>query len=419
MILLTLSSGAYSSENPEVELLHWWSSPGEVAALNVLVEAYQAKGGRFYNSGATDQPSSRKQAIERIAKGYPATFTQWNAGKEIFEFHELGLIDQISDPALVAKLRAQLAPAVLEAVTHDGKVLAIPLGVHSENWMWYANERIRVDTSTLSGDWQGFLEQGSRLAAEEIPLLAVGDQPWQVRILFTSLFLGVSRDAYKRFYLSTDASVTDTESFRVTLKLFTELAKYSRSFGDGNWNSQVAAVADGQAGAVFMGDWAKGEFQSLGKSVGADVGCVIPSAADPSLLIVIDTFILGKVSESNERQGRAMMLDVVANHDTNHQYNLRKGSLSPYAKPPVAQLDVCSEQGYQLLDSSAGVVPPYASYKHGATMHEVDQEIYQLWVNSMNASDDEKLIPDSIEKFRSILLDKKTTLKKKKGKVSK
>lgn len=411
--MITAGVSAVATAQPAAEILHWWSSPSESAALEVFVKAYQDRDGLLYNSTAIDQPTNREQAIQRMAKGYPPTLTQWNAGEDIRSFYELGLIEAISDPSLVAKLQNTLPPAVLDAVSHNEKIIAMPVNIHSENWMWYGKERIQYNDETLSGNWQGLLEQGALLATEGVPLLAVGDQPWQVRILFTSLFLGISRDAYKRFYLALDSDVTETEEFLEALILFNNLAKYSKSFGDGSWSTQVKAVSDKKAGAVFMGDWAKSEFTTLGKSLGREFGCALSSANDPSLLLVIDTFILGKVTDTLEQKGQALMLDVVSTPEVNQGFNVRKGSLSPYAKPASGQLDECSELAYQILDSGDAVIPPYASYKYGAWIHEIDRELFRFWNSSMDGANDKTLIAETIDNFKKILTDSELNVKDK------
>jgi len=48
------------------------------------------------------------------------------------------------------------------------------------------------------------------------------------------------------------------------LTAFNHLAKYSKLFDDGNWNTQVRVVTNNEAGGTFKGDWAKGGFQVLG-----------------------------------------------------------------------------------------------------------------------------------------------------------
>jgi glucose/mannose transport system substrate-binding protein len=409
-----MCAAASAADKPEAEILHWWATPGESAALEVFVSAYEGRNGLFYNSTAADQRNNREQAIERMAKGYAPTLTQWNAGEDVRSFYDLGLIEPISDPGLVDRLQTTLPPAVLEAVSHKEQIIAMPVNIHSENWMWYSQDRIQYDDKMLSGQWQGLLEQGVRLAQDGIPLLAVGDQPWQVRILFTSLLLAVSRDTYKQFYLATDAKATQRDEFREALVLFNKLAKFSRSFGDGNWDTQVKAVSENAAGAVFMGDWAKGEFKMQGASLGTDFGCALGAANDPSLLLVIDTFILGKVSDVLEQSGQSLMLDIVSTPDINQSFNLRKGSLSPYGKPPTTQLDECSQQAYRVLEVQDAVIPPYATYQYGAAIHEIDQELYRFWNSSIDGSGDKTLIASSIDTFNSILVNKQSLQEKKK-----
>jgi len=402
-IIFAFGTTVAASEKPQAEILHWWSSPAEAAALNVFVDEFKARGGHYYDSTKNNQIASREEAIARLSKGYPSTLTQWNAGRDVREFFEYGLTSSINDPKLVSKLKKSLPKAVLDAVTHNDKIIAMPLNIHSENWMWYSNELIDYHDSVISNQWQEFIKQGEELAKKNIPLLAVGDQSWQVRILFTSLFLGISRDAYKDFYLNIDPEVTKTVDFNRVLEVFTTLAKYSKSFGDGNWNTQVKAVAENQAGATFMGDWAKGEFHVLGKTAGSEFGCALTSGIDPSLLLVIDTFILGKVTDPAEQTGQSLMLDIVSDPEVNRQFNTLKGSVSPYIRPSADELDPCSVQVYEALPRDNSVIPPYASYQHGAHLHSIDNEIYQLWTAARESNDTDALIASSTTAFRKFL----------------
>jgi len=400
--MLTSTIGFTNNDKPQVEILHWWSSAGESAALKVFIDTFRERGGYYYDSTKNDQVASRDEAIERMSKGYPSTLTQWNAGRDVAEFFEFGLTNQITDPALVAKLKKTLPEAVLDAVSLDDKIIALPVNIHSENWMWYSKELIDQTQKLPSNDWQTFINRGRELAKADIPLLAVGDQRWQVRILFTSLLLGLSRDVYKEFYIAANPEVIDQMALMKALSTFNQLAKYSKSFGDGNWNTQVKAVAHNKAGATFMGDWAKGEFHVLGKSPG-DYGCALTATDDPSLLLVIDTFILGKVTSIEEQQGQALMLDVVSDPAVNLQFNALKGSISPYSKPAAEQLDACSSQVYDVLSNKQAVIPPYGSYGNGTYIDQIDEEIYRLWKASQDSGDDEAIVAVSAERFRKIL----------------
>jgi len=273
-----------SDAEAQAEILHWWSSTGERAALEVFIDEFKTRGGHYYDSTKNNMNASREEAIDRMSKGYPSTLTQWNAGRDVEEFYDFGLINAITDPSLIAKLKKLVPEAILDTVTHQGEIIAMPVNIHSENWLWHSTALIKQSDKVFTKDWQKFLALGKDLDKQNIPLLAVGDQPWQVRILFTSVFLGISRDAYREFYLASEDSSVDRPEFKEVITAFSHLARYSKSFGDGNWNTQVKAVAENQAGATFMGDWAKGEFQVLGKTPGKEYGCSLTASDNPAIV---------------------------------------------------------------------------------------------------------------------------------------
>jgi len=403
---------------PQAEILHWWSSQGEHDALQVFIDAFESRGGHYYDSTKDDETASREEAIERMSKGYPATFTQWNAGRNIEDFYDFGLIDTIKDEALISKLQNTLPKILMDLVTYNDEIIAMPLNMHSENWMWHSNELLESTPDLLSNDWQKFIELGEKLANKNIPLVAVGNQPWQVRIFFTSVFLGISRETYKDFYLSFDSTSVDSEAFKTVLSVSNKLASLSKSFGDGNWNTQIKAVAQNQAATNFMGDWAKGEFSSLGMKPGIDYGCKLTATDGPSLLLGIDTLILGKVKDKEEKAGQALMLDIVSDAELNVNFNLLKGSVSPYAKPAINKLDVCSAQVYETLKNEDAILAPYASYSsRDDFMDQIDRVIFEFWQQSVAGSDSKELINTTAAKLRTILASKPNDFEESQSKI--
>ena len=392
-----------SDAEAQAEILHWWSSAGEHAALDVFINEFKARGGHYYDSTKNNMNASREEAIDRMSKGYPSTLTQWNAGRDVEEFYDFGLIDAITEPSLVAKLKKLVPEAILDTVTHRGVIIAMPVNIHSENWLWHSTALIKQSDKIFTKGWQNFLALGEDLDKQNIPLLAVGDQPWQVRILFTSVFLGISRDVYREFYLKSEESSVTRPEFKDVITAFSHLARYSKSFGDGNWNTQVKAVADNQAGATFMGDWAKGEFQVLGKTPGKEYGCSLTASDNPGLLLGVDTFILGKVDSAEEQKGQALMLDIISDPEVNLQFNLLKGSASPYMTPSSDTQDICSAQVYNILSDKEAVIPPYASYSNAGHVHQLDTEIYRLWKEAQQATDIDAVVATALENFSKVL----------------
>lgn len=386
--LLFPVANADSAEPPQAEILHWWSTDGEFSALKVFIEEFEARGGQYYNTSKKDHPSNRQEAIERMAKGYPATLTQWNAGNDLVEMFDFGLIHAVSDADIVQRLKDTLPAAVLDVVTHKGQIIAVPLNVHTENWLWYNKKYFSQAESDPTTNWSEFLKWGDELADEGIPLLAVSDQPWQVRILFTSVFLGISRTHYTELFLAGNADVIDSEEFKTTLDIFSQLARYSQSFGDGAWDAQVKAVVKNKAAANVMGDWAKSAFIELGQRAGVDYGCRLTGSGDPSLLMAVDTLVLGKVREQSELDGQKLMLDIVLDPALNLQFNTLKGSLSPYAQPTSEESDPCSAQAYAVLSSNGELIPPVKSYFSEASdyMEDFNMAMYELWTASQQPS---------------------------------
>lgn len=409
-VLALHTSVVSADDRPQAEILHWWSSEAESKALHVFIDAFVEQGGHYYNSSKMNQNSTRNEAIGRMSKGYAATFTQWGASRDILDFHDYGLIRPLDEinMGLAEELRRSLPSAVLDAVTYKDQIVAVPLNVHSENWMWYSTSLLNPDSSTLSGDWSSFLETGEKLAEQEIPLLAVGDQNWQVRILFTSVMLGVSRDLYREFFLTMDPAVKDRDELTTTLRVFNALAQYSHSFGDGNWDEQLKAVADNRAATNFMGDWAKAELINLGLEPGKQFGCMLTASDKPSVLMGIDTLILGKVTDPAEIKGQELMLDIVTDPDINLEFNQLKGSASPLKRPSEMAIDECSEQIYELMNDDEALIPPYATNGEGSNfIHILGERIYEFWKKSSKSDDaPDVLVASMVEQLATVFSDR-------------
>jgi len=400
-----IASAAFAQQQrqPQAEILHWWSSSGEFAALTVLLDEFEERGGLYYDSGKNSAAANIEEAIERMGNSYPATFTQWNAGDQLAELHDYGLLKPIRSPQLVQMLKDVLPERVLDAVTHRGEIIAIPLTIHVENWIWYSKKLLGQVDINLSGDWSELIKIGESLAQENIPLLAVGSQQWQIRILFTSIFLGVSRDAYKDFYLSNDADVLESSDFRTTLEVFNQLARYSESFDDGSWNAQIKAVSENRAAANFMGDWARSEFMELAQREGEDYGCKLTSTSDPSILLVFDVLVLGNTDEESEIAGQDLMIEVVTDAEISLQFNTLKGSISPYSQPNPSGVDICTSQVYAAMENENAIIPNYQSYFTDDKEYakNIDRLIHDFWLASLKTDTvSEDLVAQTIEEFR-------------------
>ena len=284
-------------EERTVEMFSWWISPGEAEALQALIdvhnEAHPLDG--VINAAVESGSDARAILAERLDEGNPPDLFQQNA-HDIPGFLDMRpeAIEPLDDLLAEHDLADVIDPAVLDAVTVDGKVYAMPVNVHRENALFY-NKQIFEDhdlepPTTIAE----FLSVCETLDAEGVTPVATGYQGWILRIMFNSLAMGtMGADSFRDFMTG---GARDDEKLHEAIDLFSEvLTKYvnanasEEGFG---WTQAAQEVADGNAAMFFHGDWAKGYYTQLGLTPGVDFGVVGAPGASDVFWYGVDTFSL-------------------------------------------------------------------------------------------------------------------------------
>src|SRR3954452_17101654 len=130
-------AGAAQAQVKEVQMLHWWTSGGEAAALNVLKQDLTKKGYAWKDvpvagGGGAGAMTTLKAMV---AAGNPPTASQI-LGYFALDYAEAGKLGDIT--ALATKEGwDKLVPAALQKfTTTNGKWDAVPVNIHSVNWIW-------------------------------------------------------------------------------------------------------------------------------------------------------------------------------------------------------------------------------------------------------------------------------------------
>jgi len=376
--ILACQPGVLSAA-PEVEVLHWWYRGGESRAMRVLKDEFEDRGGVWHNVTEESSNEVLNTAVSRMAKGYAPTLIQWNSAWEVEQIHNLGMLNNV-DSSMLSNLQNTLIDNVLDMIVVDDKIIAVPVNVHSENWLWFKPEFDETLSNAVLSDWGEFLAYAQKLKSQGKVAIAVGNEPWQQRILFNNILLGIAgQEIYERIYTNLDSAAMVTDQFVEAVRVFSELKKYSQSFGDGRWDQQIAAVAANRALTVSMGDWAKGEFKNLGLRLGRDYDCVRTPGTSDNILLVMDVFVLGQVSTPEEKQGQKLFIDVVTDPDVSETFNYLKGSLSPLREINVASLDSCNQKAYNTLNKKGSAIKPYASVGDRGLLTQIDGLLALLW----------------------------------------
>src|SRR5271156_3022453 len=128
---------AQAAEIKEVQMLHWWTSGGEAAALNVLKQDLSKEGFAWKDvpvaGGGGEGAMTALKAM--VAAGNPPTASQI-LGYYAIDYAEAGKLGDVSSLAKKEDWAKVVPQALQKFTTTDGKWDAVPVNIHSVNWIW-------------------------------------------------------------------------------------------------------------------------------------------------------------------------------------------------------------------------------------------------------------------------------------------
>ena len=131
------ANGASAADNKEVQMLHWWTSGGEAAALTVLKQDLAKEGYAWKDvpvaGGGGEGAMTALKAM--VAAGNPPTASQI-LGYYAVDYAEAGKLGDITSLADKEGWAKVVPTALQKFTTTDGKWDAVPVNIHSVNWIW-------------------------------------------------------------------------------------------------------------------------------------------------------------------------------------------------------------------------------------------------------------------------------------------
>jgi glucose/mannose transport system substrate-binding protein len=350
-----------------VEVLHWWTSGGEAAAVQVLKDSLEAQGYSWEDmavaGGGGD--AARTTLRARVVAGDPPTAAQL-LGMQVTEWAQEGFLGDLNAVAQEGGWNDVVPAAVQGFGVYDGAWVAAPVNVHRPNWLWMNREIFESNDLAVPTTWDEFNAVAEQLQGLGIIPLAHGGQPWQDATIFDDVVLGIGGpDFYRSAIIELDEDALGSD----TMAAVFDQMRTIRGFVDDNmsgrdWNLASAMVIRGEAAMQLMGDWAKGEITAAGLTPGEEIMCATAPGTEGSFLFNTDFFAMFDVSEDDVAAQQALAAGIL-DPDFQVAFNLVKGSIPARTDVDPSSFDACGQKSIADMQQAAADGTLLGSLAHG------------------------------------------------------
>lgn len=372
----------------QVEVLHWWTSGGEAKAVEVLKSEW-TKQGNQWNDFAV-QGGGGKSAMtvlkSRALAANPPEAAHLK-GYELKEWAGLGLLRDLSPMAEHLGWYSQMPPMVRATLSQNGALMAVPTGIHRVNWLWLNRKIFERNKLTPPTDWAQFVTVADQLKKRGITPLAIGNEPWQLAVLFETVALGEGgKEFYRKAFLEQDsATLTGPDMVRV-LTRFQQLRAYvPQKYAGLKWHQATNLLESGGAAMQVMGDWVKGELSAGNYRPGEDIAC-LPSPGSAGLFSYnLDSIAMFKQRDPAQLQAQGDLAQLLMTPKFQEEFNRVKGSIPALTNPDMSKFDRCAVRSYQdflLAEKQDNLLPSMAEGM--ATPTNMRQAILDVLSNFFN-----------------------------------
>lgn len=379
---------AGAAQAQKAEVIHWWTSGGEAAAIKEFATAYTKAGGTWIDTPIAGGGGAQARTVmaNRTMGGDPPTAAQYNYGRQYEEIIKEGLLNDLDDVAAKGNWDKLLPEKIKNAVKVNGKYFAVPVNLHNENWVWYNKAVLaKAGAKEPTNLDEMFAAMDKVKAMGGVTPLALGGQGWQEGITFRGVLLATGgQDLYFKTFKDKD---TANPQFRKAVETFKKLKGYVDAGSPGrDWNLATGMVIEGKAAFQMMGDWAKGEFINANKVAGKDFGCFMAGGPKMPYAIGGDVFVFPKQKSPDAAAAQKKLAEMMISPAMQVAFNNKKGSIPIRTDVDTSKMDVCAQAGVQaikenrLLQSDNEILSPDAK---GA----FEDAVSKFW-NSSQSTDD-------------------------------
>jgi glucose/mannose transport system substrate-binding protein len=371
------SSPADNSSQLEdsLEIFSWWTSAGEVDALNALLDVYRKKnkGVDVTNAAAVDPTNARETLKTRLESGDPPDSFQAISGVDVMSWVANGKMKPISDLASENGWGNAFPSAVTDILKQDGQLFAVPVNIERDNNLYYNTALLQAQGVEPPATLADFYAACGKLQAASVTPLAVPAAGWVLALVaFETLMPSVNGGDFYVNFFNGNADPNGPE----LRQLFQEFAKIlvcsNVASASDSWGVSGDLVYSGKAAMFVMGDWAKGYFEG-GKDAngiarpawqpGVDFG-VVPGLGGAGYF-TFNSAVFGLPYGAVHPNAGKAFLSVVGSAEGQQAFNPLKGSVPARTDADLSLFDAmvrASAEDFKAASTGSNkLLPGYAS----------------------------------------------------------
>ncbi len=365
----------------ELEIFSWWTSGGEVEALQAIYDIFSAEYPNVTIENAAlasgqGQGGNMKALLEtRMLGGEPPDSFQVHLGRELIDSHVIADRMEPLDWLYEEEGLYDVFPEdVVEIASYEGKPYSVPVNIHRSNVMWYRPSRLaEVGVTEPPKTWDEFFEVAEKLKEAGIPALAIAEQGsgggFSGHVLENILVSVMGPEKYRGLFDGStgwdDPGVTESLEIMNRIYDYANPDYQSTSWGDIN----DRFVSDDGPAMMVMGDWTHGVLMSKGFE---DYHWTTAPGTEGLFMVLSDSFGLPK--NAPDRENAINFLRIIGSKEGQDAFNPIKGSIPARTDGDRSKYDEYLNEAMDAFKSDEGV----PSIQHGAAVKQsflVDYDI--------------------------------------------
>ena len=375
----------------ELEIFSWWTSGGEVEALNAVYDIFAEEypGVTIENAalaGGQGQGGNMKALLEtRMMGGEPPDSFQVHLGRELIDSHVIADRMEPLDWLYEEEGLYDVFPEdVIAIASYEGKPYSVPVNIHRSNVMWYRPSRLaEVGVDAPPKTWDEFFEVAEKLKEAGIPALAIAEQGggggFSGHVLENILVSVMGPEKYRGLF---DGSTSWGDSdVTASLEIMNQIYDYanedylSTSWGDIN----DRFVSDSGPAMMVMGDWTHGVLMSKGFE---DYHWTTAPGTEGLFMVLSDSF--GLPRDAPNRENAIAFLRIIGSKAGQDAFNPIKGSIPARIDGDRSKYDEYLNEAMDAFKSDEGV----PSIQHGAAVKQSFLVDYDIALADLAANHD-------------------------------